>query len=236
MSIFSLSLRCHLPDQLVILWHFLESISIHAVFIMGLYLFLFVSMAVIVKSHPSISREHHNNINAPFFSSRQAAPCFLVGNLPLPSDLENALERLAKTITCDFSTTTIGHVPDVSTPTSSFSDLDFASSSVTPLRFALENFATAKPLAASHMRIFEQRLDLYMATEAGIRSEGESLDIVVIRKFLELQIARIKAAQENVFADPTKSPAYLLGEVLRSVQGEDRRLLGEVMALGTQLT
>lgn len=210
-------------------------ITMHTLLVVLLFSLMMFSLVWSSTAGQSSSLRVRELKASPVFASRRWVPCFLIGNQALPDELEGPISGLADSITCDFSRITIGHVPDVSTSTRSFSEIDFRMSPTTPLRFALENFATRLPLSTSKLRVFEQRLDLYRATEAGIRSEGGSSEIVVVRKFLELQVARIKAAQQIEISDPKQSPEYLLGEVVRSIKGDDLRLLGEIMALGTQL-
>lgn len=137
-------------------------------------------------------------------------------------------------ITCG-NTKTIGNVPDVSSAGVSFSNINFATSSSTPLKFALDTFATANPLASTNLATFETNLNLYLATEAGIRSEGGNLAIKVPKFFLAFQVARIKTAQGIAITDPGQTVEHLLGKVTKNAAGESQALRNQVVALSTQL-
>jgi hypothetical protein len=167
--------------------------------------------------------------------ARQSAACFLVGTTVLPAEVQDAADALANTITCDASTTTIGTVPDVTAAGTSFSSINFADSSSTPLQFALDTFATADPVASTDLAQFQNNLDVYVATEAGIRSESGSLAIKVPKFFLSFQVARIKTAQGTAITDPGQTVEHLLGKVLNNSKGEDQALLDQVTALSKVL-
>ncbi|KAF2800971.1 hypothetical protein K505DRAFT_320080 [Melanomma pulvis-pyrius CBS 109.77] len=166
---------------------------------------------------------------------RQNGLCFIVGNTALPAETEDSANSLANTITCDASVKTIGNVPDVTASGVSFSSINFADSSSTPLQFALDKFATADPLASTDLATFQSQLDVYVATEAGIRSESGSLAIKVPKFFLSFQVARIKTAQGTTITDPGQTVEHLLGKVLNNGKGEDKALLDQVTALSTKL-
>jgi hypothetical protein len=167
--------------------------------------------------------------------ARQNAACFLVGTTVLPGEVQDAADALSNTITCDASTTTIGTVPDVTAAGTSFSSINFADSSSTPLQFALDTFATADPVASTDLAQFQNNLDVYVATEAGIRSESGSLAIKVPKFFLSFQVARIKTAQGTAITDPGQTVEHLLGKVLNNAKGEDQALLDQVTALSKVL-
>ncbi|KAF2019433.1 hypothetical protein BU24DRAFT_419052 [Aaosphaeria arxii CBS 175.79] len=168
--------------------------------------------------------------------ARQAQPCFLVGSTALPAETQEIADELAASITCDTSSTPIGNVPDVKTASgTTFSSIDFSTSGSTPLQFALDKFATADPLASSDLATFQDNLDVYLATEAGIRSEGGSLAIKVPKFFLAFQVARIKTAQGIAIEDPGQTVEHLLGKVQNNAKGENSALLDQVNQLATQL-
>jgi hypothetical protein len=126
-------------------------------------------------------------------------------------------------------------VPDVSSNGISFSSINFASSASTPLEFALDQFATATPLDSTDLDTFQTELNLYIATEAGIRSESGNLAIKVPKFFLAFQVARIKTAQGVAITDPGQTVEHLLGKVTKNAAGESKDLLDQVTALANQL-
>ena len=117
----------------------------------------------------------------------------------------------------------------------SFSSVDFASSSQTPLQFALSTFATESPLADNDLATFQQQLDVYLATEAGIRSVGGGLAIKVPKFFLQFQVSRIQTAQGNPPTAPGLQVDHLLEKVLKNAPREDQALLDQVTALSKVL-
>lgn len=172
---------------------------------------------------------------SPLLSARQAQPCFVVGSTTLPQEVIDVDTEIAPRVTCDSSATTIGNVPDVTSGGVSFSSINFAESTDTPLQFALNTFATADPVADSDLATFTAQQDVYQATEAGIRSTGGSLAIKVPKFFLSFQIARIKTAQGTAITDPGQTVEHLLGKVTKNAAGESQDLLDQVTALSTQL-
>ncbi|KAF2014791.1 hypothetical protein BU24DRAFT_463548 [Aaosphaeria arxii CBS 175.79] len=164
----------------------------------------------------------------------QTKPCYVTGDAQVPHDLQILLNRLAGegAITCDFSRRTIGNVPDVSTATRSFSNIIYpAEETATPLEFALKKFTTEGRVTLSTLQIVEQRRDLYLATEIGVMSEGGKLDnITTIRKFLDLQVARIRDALD-VDVDPQQPAEVLLADLMDDLRGKDRDLLVEAMCM-----
>ncbi|KAF9739544.1 hypothetical protein PMIN07_000285 [Paraphaeosphaeria minitans] len=172
---------------------------------------------------------------APTTLNRRQNPCFVVGSTTLPAETANSANALASTVTCGTGTT-IGNVPDVTTNGVSFSDIDFSKSSSSPLQFALDKFATADALASTDLGAFQTNLDLYTATEAGIRSEGGTLAIKEPKFFLAFQVARIKTAQGVAIAEPGQTVEHLLGKVQKNAGSADKGLLSQVNALATQLS
>ncbi|KAF2763185.1 hypothetical protein EJ05DRAFT_496012 [Pseudovirgaria hyperparasitica] len=169
------------------------------------------------------------------FQTRQSA-CFLVGTTTLPAEVADVATSLASTITCSADVTTIGNVPDVTSGSTTFSSIDFSASSQSPLQFALSEFATSDPLASTSLATFQDKLNVYLATEAGIRSEGGSLAIKVPKFFLAFQVARIKTAQGEAISDPGQTVEHLLGKVTKNAAGESADLLDQVTALASQLS
>ncbi|KAI0183860.1 hypothetical protein EV127DRAFT_254516 [Xylaria flabelliformis] len=166
---------------------------------------------------------------------RQQAACFVIGKETLPAETQDIATTLASSITCDTSTTTLSGVPDVSSSGLTFSSVDFSTSGQSPLEFALNTFFTADTLADSNLPAFEAARDVYLATEAGIRSVGGNLAIKVPKFFLEFQVSRIQTAQGNPPTDAGLQVDHLLDKVLTNGAGEDQDLLDQVKTLATQL-
>ncbi|AEO64677.1 uncharacterized protein THITE_2110967 [Thermothielavioides terrestris NRRL 8126] len=175
--------------------------------------------------------------SAPLISERQAgSACFIIGNQTLPQETADAVKQLQSTVTCDSSRTTISGVPDVSSGGVTFSSINFAAaSSQTPLEFALSRFATPTPLRDADLATFQNQLNVYLATEAGIRSVGGGLAIKVPKFFLEFQVSRIQTAQGNPPAAAGLQVDHLLQKVLKNAAGESQRLLDQVSALAKVL-
>lgn len=202
---------------------------------------LAISASAGMSRYYSLMHRHSRNLPtnyrsvAPSFLDRRQNPCFVVGSTTLPAETADAANAIAADITCG-SSTTIGNVPDVSSNGVSFSSINFADSSSTPLQFALDKFATAEPLASTDLNAFTTNLNLYTATEAGIRSEGGNLAIKVPKFFLAYQVARIKTAQGVQITDPGQTVEHLQGKVTKNAAGEDQSLIDQVNALATQLS
>lgn len=108
----------------------------------------------------------------------------MVGNTALPAEVQDSVTSLQNTVTCSKTATTIGTVPDVTSGNVSFSSVDFSKSKSTPLQFALDTFKTATPLASTDLKAVQDQLNVYVATEAGLRSTDGSLAIKVPKFFL----------------------------------------------------
>lgn len=166
---------------------------------------------------------------------RQANACFVVGNTALPAEVADAVTAIQSDVACDKSATTISNVPDVSSGKATFSNVDFSKSSQTPLGFALQQFATADPLADTDLQAFQDNLNVYLATEAGIRSVGGNLAIKVPKFFLQMQVSRIQTAQGNPPAAAGQQVDHLRDKVTKNAAGESKALLDQVTALAAQL-
>ncbi|KAL5119338.1 hypothetical protein ACEQ8H_002825 [Pleosporales sp. CAS-2024a] len=167
--------------------------------------------------------------------TRQAKACFVVGNTALPTEVQTAVRSIQNAVTCSATVKTIGSVPDVSSGGVSFSSIDFTKSKQSPLAFALQEFATASPLASTDLKTFQDRLNVYVATEAGLRSTSGSLAIKVPKFFLSFQISRIQTAQGNPPTAPGQQVDHLRDKVTKNAAGESRALLDQVVALARQL-
>ncbi|KAH8687286.1 hypothetical protein BGZ60DRAFT_521948 [Tricladium varicosporioides] len=167
--------------------------------------------------------------------SSRATACFVIGSTTLPAEVADTVTAIQSAVTCDTSKTTISGVPDVSSGGITFSSINFATSSQTPLNFALSTFATASTLADSDLTLFQNQLNTYLATEAGIRSVGGSLAIKDPKFFLSFQIARIKTAQGTAITDPGQTVEHLLGKVLNNAGSESQATKDKVTALSKVL-
>ncbi|KAK1751513.1 hypothetical protein QBC47DRAFT_391989 [Echria macrotheca] len=167
-------------------------------------------------------------------SQRQNA-CFIIGNEVLPAETAAIVAQIQSRITCDNARKTISGVPDVSSGGVSFSSINFAASSQSPLEFALSKFATATPLASSDLATFQRQLDVYLATEAGIRSVGGNLAIKDPKFFLQFQVSRIQTAQGNPPAAAGQQVDHLLEKVIKNGPRESKASLDQVTALSKVL-
>ncbi|KAF0319203.1 hypothetical protein K4K61_006864 [Colletotrichum sp. SAR11_59] len=173
---------------------------------------------------------------APQLAPRQNA-CFIVGNTVLPQEVSDAVTSLQNKVTCDTSKKTLSGVPDVSAGSVKFSSINFADAKgQTPLAFALDKFATTEPLASNDLATFQNQLDAYVATEAGIRSVGGSLAIKVPKFFLSMQVQRIATAQGNPPTAAGQQVDHLRDKVLKNAPKEDKALLDQVTALAAKTT
>ncbi|KAJ4423104.1 hypothetical protein N0V82_002233 [Gnomoniopsis sp. IMI 355080] len=169
-------------------------------------------------------------------SSRQAAAaCFVVGKETLPAEVADSVTAIQSSVTCG-SGTTIDNVPDVTSGAVSFSDVDFSKSSDTPLQFALNTFNTSSPLADTDLQTVQDQLNVYLATEAGLRSVGGSLAIKVPKFFLAMQVSRIQTAQGNPPTDAGQQVDHLRDKVTKNAAGESQDLLDQVTQLATVLS
>ncbi|KAF8866102.1 hypothetical protein BDZ45DRAFT_720260 [Acephala macrosclerotiorum] len=174
--------------------------------------------------------------SAPTLSSRATA-CFVIGSTALPAEVQDSVNAIQSAITCDTSKTTLSGVPDVSSGGITFSSIDFSQSSQTPLAFALSTFATATPLASTNLTLFQNQLNTYLATEAGIRSVGGNLAIKAPKFFQSFQIARILTAQGTTITDPGQTVEHLLGKVIKNAgSAETQATKDAITALATQLS
>ncbi|GAW23513.1 hypothetical protein ANO14919_130720 [Xylariales sp. No.14919] len=168
-------------------------------------------------------------------AARQNQACFVIGSETLPQETADVADELANVVTCSNSATSIAGVPDVTSGSTSFSSIDFSQSNQSPLQFALSNFATEDQLANTDLQFFQDALNVYLATEAGIRSVGGSLAIKVPKFFLEMQVSRIETAQGNPPTAAGLQVDHLRDKVLKNAASEDQSLLDQVTALATQL-
>lgn len=180
----------------------------------------------------------HSPPAAPLVSERHfnRSPCFVIGKEVLPKETADIAKDLSGRITCDASKPTIAGVPDVSLGGVAFSAVNFATSSKTPLEYALTEFVTLDTLKNDDVATFQRLLDVYHATEAGIRSVGGPLAIKVPKFFLEFQISRIQTAQGNPPTAPGLQVDHLLDKVLKNAPRDSQALKDQVIALSKKLS
>lgn len=167
--------------------------------------------------------------------NRQAAACFVIGDTALPQEVADTVTAVQNSITCDPAAKTLSGVPDVTSGGVSFSSVDFSKSNSSPLQFSLDQFATADPVADTDLASFQDMLNVYLATEAGIRSVGGNLAIKVPKFFLEMQVSRIQTAQGNPPTAAGLQVDHLRDKVTKNAAGEDKALLDQVVQLATVL-
>ncbi|KAK3682238.1 hypothetical protein B0T22DRAFT_484319 [Podospora appendiculata] len=174
--------------------------------------------------------------SAPTIFERQSTACFVIGKQVLPAEVATSVTDVQGRIKCNTAKKTLSGVPDVSSGAVTFSSINFAaSSSQKPLQFALTTFATKTPLASNDLATFQKQLDVYLATEAGIRSVGGNLAIKVPKFFLEFQISRIQTAQGNPPAAAGLQVDHLRDKVTKNAAGQAQALLDQVVALAKVL-
>lgn len=127
-------------------------------------------------------------------------------------------------------------MPDVISNGTRFSDINFTNSSLTPLEFALSQFATTEPLADNDLSKFNDQENVYLATEDGIRSVGGNLAIKDVRFFLSYQIARIQTAQGVNITSASDTVQHLLGKVISNAGEESQATKDQATALASQLS
>jgi hypothetical protein len=163
---------------------------------------------------------------------RQASACFITGKETLPKEVADSVTSIQDAVTCSSTVKTLSNVPDTTSGIVSFSQIDFSKSDQTPLEFALETFATADPVADTDLKVFQAGLDVYLATEAGIRSvKGNFGPIKAPKFFLEMQVSRIQTAQGNPPTAPGLQVDHLKDKILTNALGEDQALLDQVTAI-----
>ncbi|EGY23373.1 hypothetical protein VD0002_g3027 [Verticillium dahliae] len=169
---------------------------------------------------------------------RQANACFITGTTALPAIVEEDVAGFQDLVTCDAGTTTIQGIPDVQAGNVKFSSVNFADAAaggVSPLQFALDTFATTEPLADNDLNTFTNQLVVYLATEAGIRSNGGDVGQIKIPKFfLEMQVSRIRVAQGDTPAEAGLQVDHLRDKVLTNGAAEDQALKDQVTQLAAQ--
>ncbi|KAF8910279.1 hypothetical protein CPB85DRAFT_1562212 [Mucidula mucida] len=169
---------------------------------------------------------------------RQANPCFITGNTALPAEVADQLAGLSA-VTCDTSVEVVPGVPDVTSGGISFSDIDFQQSKLSPVGFALQEFATPTDPATADLDTLQNQLNVYLAVEAGIRSQSGASSAILAKVkgpkfFIQFQMARAKTAlgQKLGVADTVE---HQLGKVTKNAVGATKAELDQVTALSTEL-
>ncbi|EUC40708.1 hypothetical protein COCMIDRAFT_40995 [Bipolaris oryzae ATCC 44560] len=170
-------------------------------------------------------------------SARQNKPCFVIGNQQLPAETSAVVDQIQGSVTCNANAKTIDNIPDVTSGGQTFSQINFASSGQGPLAFSLGLFETATPLAESNLEAFQDALNVYHATEAGLRSEGSAQvnSIKVPKFFLQMQISRIETALGRAPTAPGLQVDHLRDKINEAAGRESQDLKDQVTQLATQL-
>ena len=174
-------------------------------------------------------------ISAAPIEDRQAKPCFIIGNTALPKEVSDVAAAIQSRVTCSATAKTIQGVPDVTEGAVSFSSINFEGKG-SPLAFALDKFKTTEPLAQNDLKKFQAQLDVYTATEAGIRSVGGNVAAIKVPKFfLSMQVSRIQTAQGNPPKAAGLQVDHLRDKVTKNAPREAKKLLDEVATLAKTL-
>ncbi|KAK7921432.1 hypothetical protein PG985_009454 [Apiospora marii] len=203
---------------------------------------LFASLAVAVPTN------HHTFVTdkpvidlpeptpaAPVEARQNGGACFITGNAQLPAEVSAVVQQLGPKVKCNAAVKTLGGVPDVTSGGQTYSQIDFSKSGKSGLEFALDTFVTADCMADSNLQAFEDALDVYTATEAGLRSSGGNFATIKAPKFfLAMQIARIKTAQGNAPTDAANQVDHLAEKVTKNAGRVDQSLINKVNALAKQ--
>ncbi len=171
--------------------------------------------------------------------ARQSKACFIVGDTTLPGEVSDVVATLKPSIQCDATNPTISGVPDVLSGDVNYSSVDFSKSDQSPLEFALGKFATAEAsggkLADTDLELFQNELNVYLATEAGIRSVGGSLAIKAPKFFLQMQVSRIQTAQGNPPTAAGLQVDHLRDKVIKNASTKDKAFVDQVTKLAAVL-
>lgn len=92
-------------------------------------------------------------------------------------------------------------------------------------------FATREPLASNALSSFQDQLDVYLATEAGLASLGKEMESDVPILFLHFQMARIRRAQRGKEVSGGMSVDQTLSAIVAHAVGEDQELIDELRDL-----
>jgi hypothetical protein len=170
-------------------------------------------------------------------SARQAKACFVIGNQQLPAETSAIVSQIQGSVTCNNNAKTIDNIPDVTSGDQTFSKINFATSGQAPLAFSLGLFETATPLADSNLEAFQDALNVYHATEAGLRSEGSNQvnNIKAPKFFLQMQISRILTARGQAPTAEAEKVDHLRDKVIQNAGAVGQDIKDKITQLATQL-
>ncbi|KAG6917205.1 hypothetical protein DXG01_003410 [Tephrocybe rancida] len=125
-------------------------------------------------------------------------------------------------------------VPDVISGGIAYSTIDFQKSKSSPVGFALQKFATPADPADADLATLQNQLNVYLAVEAGVRSQPNSSAFLAKLKgakfFLQFQIARVQTAQ-GVVLPVADTVEHQLGKVTKNAVGASVAEVAQVTAL-----
>jgi len=166
----------------------------------------------------------------------RANPCFITGTTPLPAEVASGLSTLANSITCSQGQSVPG-VPEVTSGGVSFASIDFQQSTDSPLGFALKTFSTPDNPATADLTDLQNKLNVYLAVEAGVRSNGGGAilgKVKSVKFFLQFQIARVKTAQGQTLSG-AGTVDHQLAKVLKNAVGASAAQEAQVNALAANI-
>ncbi|KAK7691518.1 hypothetical protein QCA50_004917 [Cerrena zonata] len=170
--------------------------------------------------------------------TRQSKPCFVTGSVALPAEVSSGLDALSKSITCDATKQVAPGVPDVTSGGISFSSIDFQKSKLSPVGFALATFPTPDDPAQADTAKLQNQLNVYLAVEAGVRSQPNSSALLAKLKgakfFLQFQMSRALAAQGKTLS-VADTVDHQLGKVTKNAVGATAAEIAQVNALAKKV-
>ncbi|KAJ7076557.1 hypothetical protein B0H15DRAFT_863688 [Mycena belliarum] len=176
--------------------------------------------------------------SAPLSLFQRANPCFVTGSVALPAEITSGLSALSRAVRCNAKIQVAPGVPDITSGKVAFSKIDFQKSSASPLGFALATFKTPKDPAKADLATLQNQLNVYLALEAGVRSQPNSKALLAKLKgpkfFLQFQIARVQTAK-GVSLGVADTVEHQLGKVTKNAVGASASEIAQVNALAKQV-
>ncbi|KAJ6604503.1 hypothetical protein DFH09DRAFT_1300717 [Mycena vulgaris] len=177
-------------------------------------------------------------LSAPLSFWKRANPCFVTGSVALPAEVSSGLAPLVSAVTCNAKIQVAPGVPDLISGGITYSSIDFQKSSASPVGFALATFKTPADPATADLATLQTQLNLYLALEAGVRSQPGSSALLAKLKgpkfFLQFQIARVQTAK-GVTLGVADTVEHQLGKVTKNAVGASASEIAQVTALAKQL-